>query len=262
MKKRKIMKWPSSITLIRHGESAYNVLRAKKNADPEYQLFKKEYEKDFQSDECRRLAKIINERFRLGVSDYETPLTENGKRQAFETGKKLRLEMKLPDAIMVSTYLRTRQTLAGLEEGWPELKKAKREFDERIIEQEHGLSLLYNDWRVFHVMNPKQKEYREMQGPYFYKFPQGESVLNVRRRCHEEVDMLIREYSEQNVLLITHHLTILSIRANQERLSPEQFIYLDKNEKPKNCGITQYVGNPKLGSNGRLELKLYNKVLY
>jgi broad specificity phosphatase PhoE len=256
------MKWPSSITLIRHGESAYNILRAKKNADPKYRLFKKEYEKDYQSPECRRLAKVVNEKFRLGVSDYDTPLTENGKRQAVATGKKLRLEMNFPDAMMVSPYFRTRQTLAGLEEGLPELKEAKRKFDERIREQEHGLSLLYNDWRVFHVMHPEQKSIREMQGPYWYQHPQGESVCNVRDRCREEVAMLIREYSERNILLITHHLTILSFRANLEDLSPEEFIRLDENEKPKNCGVTQYVGNPKLGSDGRLELKFYNKVLY
>ena len=29
--------------------------------------------------------------------------------------------------------------------------------DERIREQEHGLSSIYNDWRVFFTLHPEQK---------------------------------------------------------------------------------------------------------
>jgi len=60
-------------------------------------------------------------------------------------------------------------------------------------------------------------------------------------------------------MAITHHLTILATRATFERLSPEQFLHLDRHEKPVNCGVTRYVGNPERGSQGRLELDEYNK---
>lgn len=258
----KKLKWPKSVTLIRHGESAYNILRPQKEKDEVYLRFKEEYEKDHRSPTTIRLAQEMQRKYSLGVGDYETPLTPNGQRQALITGQNLSKVIEKPDVIMVSPYFRTMETLARLAEGWPALKNVPQFPDERIREQEHGLSLLYNDWRIFHVFHPEQKKLYDLLGSYWYQFPQGESVAEVRERCRDEVSMLIREFANQHVLLITHHLTILSFRANLERLSPEQFIDLDREFKPKNCGMTQYCCDDKVGTAGRLELKFYNKVLY
>jgi hypothetical protein len=63
-------------------------------------------------------------------------------------------------------------------------------------------------------------------------------------------------------MAITHHLTILATRANFERLSPAQFLHLDKHAKPLNCGVTRYVGNPQLGTQGKLEMHEYNRPYY
>lgn len=258
----KKIKWPKSVTLIRHGESAYNVLSHKKNGDELYQKFKEEYEKNYQSKTAIGLAQKMENKYSLRTSDYGTPLTVTGQNQAFITGKNLSEVIHKPDVIMVSPYLRTMETLNQIIKGWPNLKNVPQFPDERIREQEHGLSLLYNDWRIFHVLHPEQKKLYELLGPYWYQFPQGESVAEVRERCRDEVAMLIREFANKHVLLITHHLTILSFRANLERLSPEKFIELDNKFKPKNCGITQYICNSDAGENGRLELKFYNHVLY
>jgi hypothetical protein len=54
----------------------------------------------------------------------------------------------------------------------------------------------------------------------------------------------------------------LSFRANYERLPPEEFLRIDEEEKPLNCGVTLYQGDPKAGSNGRLVLDQYNVKLY
>jgi len=167
-----------------------------------------------------------------------------------------------PHVIFVSPYVRTVETLEYIKLGWPALKDAKIIPDDRIREQEHGLALLYNDRRVFHVFHPEQKELLNLQGPYWYRFPQGESVSQVRDRLRSFLATLIREYSNYRVMLITHHITILSIRATLERLSPQEFIRLDKEEKPLNCGLTIYMGNPWVGREGRLELQQYNKQLY
>jgi hypothetical protein len=61
---------------------------------------------------------------------------------------------------------------------------------------------------------------------------------------------------------MTHHLTILSARANYERLSPEEFIKLNDHEKPVNCGMTIYRGDPHQGRDGRLVLETYNQKFY
>lgn len=256
------MKWPKKLSLVRHGQSTYNILRAQKESDPLYQSFKLAFEKDFQSTETLRLAQEVSEKFSLGVSDYETPLTEAGKTQARETGKRIPGLIPYPDVVFLSPYLRTRNTFECMTEEWPALLKTKIVSEYLVREQEHGLSLLYNDWRVFHTLNPDQKKLFGLLGPYWYQYPQGESVSQVRDRGRDFAGMLIREYAEQNVLVITHHLTILSMRANFERLSPEQFMHMDEHEKPVNCGVTTYKGNPKLGKDGKLELEYYNKQLW
>ncbi len=256
-------KWPKSITLIRHGESAYNILRHKKENDALYRAFKKAFEKDHTSKETRTLAEKVRIKFALNVSDYDTPLTDEGLRQSIETGKGISEIIPIPDVVICSPYLRTKRTLDGINLGsyWRIDPKIVI-MDDRVREQEHGLSLLYNDKRVFYTFHPEQKELMELLGPYWYQYPQGESVAEVRDRIRLMTDTIIREYSGLHVLIITHHLTILSIRANFERMSPEQFLEIDEKEKPINCGVTMYKCNPNKGKKGRLELEFYNKRFY
>jgi broad specificity phosphatase PhoE len=258
------MKWPLSVTLIRHAESQYNELRQRKEKDEEYQTFKKVFNKNPQSPKCRELAGKMLERFALKKSDYDTPLTMAGRQQALQTGVRARTEkiISAPDIVLVSPYRRTRETLDLIHAEWDALSFQKHVHDDRIREQEHGLSLLYNDWRIFEVFHPEQRALRNLLGPYWYQYPQGESVPQVRDRIRSFTNTLVREYAGKHVLIVTHHLTILSFRANFERLSHEAFIQLDETEKPRNCGVTIYRGNPGLGTNGRLELECYNKCLW
>lgn len=256
------MKWPTEVTIVRHAQSAYNVLRDKKDADYEYLEFKRFFDKDPEGGRAKELAQIIMDRYALGVGDYETPLTEDGREQARVTGRNLSLNISLPDVILCSPYERTRNTLDEIRSQWTGLGDVRVVMEDRIREQEHGLALLYNDWRVFHVFHPEQRKLRELLGPYWYQFPQGESVSMVRDRVRSLLSTITREYSGQRILLVTHHLTILSIRAILERLSPEEFIHLDEVEKPVNCGVTFYKGNPTEGKRGRLERLFYNRKWY
>ncbi len=257
------MKWPASITMVRHGESAYNALRARKEKDPDYARFVALYSKDYTSKECQDLAEEMWQRHRMPFSDYETPLSDKGCTQGFKTGAVLKDEVRFkPDVILVSPYLRTNQTLEEMRRGGFKTEGAKVIVEDRIRELEHGLATLYNDWRIFHVKHPEQKLLREQMGPYWYQYPQGESVSGVRDRTRDVTTMMIREFAGLHVWMITHHLTILSIRANYERLSPEQFIELDEHQKPVNCGVTRYVCNHKIGRGGRLELTEYNTKHY
>lgn len=201
-------------------------------------------------------------KFSLKAGDHDTPLTKNGERQAKETGAKMKKFLELPDVIFVSPYQRTLNTLGNIIKGWPELDRVPTFEDDRIREQEHGIANLYNDWRVFHALCPDQKELFDRMGQYWYCYPQGESVPDVRERVRSMMSTLIREYSERRVLMITHHLTIISIRAQLERLDANDFIRIDKHDKPINCGVTIYKGDPRGGKNGRLKLSSYNKKIY
>lgn len=258
------MKWPKSLILIRHDVSVYNVLKDKKVKNPEYVRFLKEWEKCFNSPKARTLAEKLYKKFVLEVGDAGTPLVDEKGDNAIKTGLTLVREKKiiLPDVIFVSPYERTLSTLNCLIKGWPSLGSVKVYKEERIREQEHGLASLYNDWRIFFTLHPEQKFLKDKEGPYWYRWPQGENVPDVRERNRSWTATLIREFSEKNVLVVSHHLNILATRANLERLNAEQFVWLDREEKPVNCGVTLYKGNPNLGQDGKLELIFYNKKFY
>lgn len=254
------MKWPETLTLIRHDTSSYNELKQVKEVNPLYQKFKKSYSQDPASAETKELALEVKQNFALNVGDHNTPLGEGNK--AEQMAETLKEQIALPDVIFVSPYYRTKLTLERMTEGWPQLKDIPTFEEERIREQEHGMALIYNDWRVFYALHPEQRELHKIEGDYWYRYPQGENVPDVRERVRSWQNTLVREFAEKNVLAVTHHLTILSTRANLERWDSEQFIHFDKEDKPINCGVTIYKGRPDLGKDGKLLLEVYNQRLY
>lgn len=259
------MKWPNTLTALRHGESAYNILKQVKDTSQDYQEFREAFE-DRQQDpqRTRKLAERIIKLgiFKLGTGNHDTAITEAGRQQARATGERLPELVGVPDVVLVSPYDRTLATLEGLAEGWPALRSVPTVEFERLREQEHGLAELYGDWRIFHTMHPEQDELYSLQGPYWYRYPQGENVPDVRERMRSTMNTVMREYIGQDVMMVTHHLSILALRAHLERLSAEDFIHLDNHEKPVNCGVTVYRGDPEQGTDGKLLLDLYNQRLY
>lgn len=257
------MKWPSHLVIFRHAESAYNALRAQKANSELYQAFLTSFKADYRSKETVELAQQVREKFALLCSDYTTPISDFGRQQALATGNRFsEADIPMPDIVYVSPYLRTNETLEELREGGMDIGNARIIQEDRIREQEHGLSLLYSDWRVFHALHPEQKELYDQQGAYWYQYPQGESVSMLRDRVRSFVNTLVREHSGQVVYVVSHHLTKLSIRSLLERWPPEEFIRVDNNEKPVNCGITHYIGNSESGTDGKLELAEYNLQLW
>lgn len=255
------MKWPASVMLVRHDKSAYNALREKKKQDALYKDFLVSYRRDETSLETRALALQVAEKFALRVGDAQTPLADKEGRQAYETGQYLSRGIT-PDVIFVSPYDRALHTLEHIARGWPALKGIKTYRDERVREQEHGSACLYNDWRVFEVLHPEQKLLRSREGSYWYRYPQGENVPDMRLRNRSWLTTIVREFSGKHLLVVTHHLNILATRANLERLDPAAFIHLDNHEKPINCGVTLYRGYPDEGKDGKLKLEYYNAKRY
>lgn len=267
------MKWPTSVTFIRHGESEYNVLKKiKKDGDSAFGAFETRFLKEYEvaedetwaSEELKALARAARKELvgTFSKGDYMTPLTSDGVQQARETGARLLENAPLPEMIYVSPYLRTRQTFACMSETCPELRGVKTVFEERIREQEHGLSTIYNDWRIYLTFHPEQAILRKRGGDYEYRFLNGENKADVRERIRSFLATLIREHAGQHVLLISHHLTLLAFRANLERWDREEFSRVDREETPLNCGVTIYRGDPTQGREGRLVLEGYNKRLY
>lgn len=259
------MKWPNTLSAIRHGESAYNALKVVKATDPLYLEFKQAYENP-QADqaEVMALAHAVHEsgRLQLPHGNHDTPLTAEGVRQAEVTGSRLSSLIELPDIVMVSPYDRTWQTYQGLVRGWPELGEVDVVENERIREQEHGISEIYGDWRIFYALNPDQRKYFELNGQYSSRYPQGENVPDVRDRVGTAIGRVMDEYHDRDVMWVTHHLTILALRAYLERMSRDEFLHLDATEPPVNSSVTIYRGNPDIGRDGRFLLDVYNEKLY
>ncbi|MDP2695906.1 MAG: histidine phosphatase family protein [bacterium] len=266
------MKWPRGLVMIRHGQSEFNTFRDRKEQDPEYQKFMKIYQEGVANgfqfpEETIALTLRLIKRYELPHSDHGTPLTTEGFNQALATGKALeddiRIARGIPDVIYVSPYLRTRQTLQGLQEGCPALDGVPIVIDERIREKSVGLKELYNDWRFMNVIHPEQGRLHDKAGRYYFCEPQGEGIVDVQLRSRQWFQTLTREYPGSLAWVITHHLTILSIMSRLERWAPEQFVEIDANSPPRNCSLTSYgcLVN-KRHPDGKLRLYQYDEVLY
>ncbi len=258
------MKWPTELVLVRHMQSGYNILKAKKEKSPLYQEFLRHYEKNYLSEETQKLADLVTRNFGLGVSDSETPGTPLGMRQALKTGKNIhKLVLGPPDGVIVSPYLRTQQTYSQLKLGYPALENVRwYKVDENARELDHGLSLLYNDRRVFFAKHPEQRKLFELLGYYRYQWPQGECGPNVRVRAGLLVDTIIRNYASMRVWVVAHHLFILALMAQLEHWDEKEFLRMDKRNPPRNCSVTIYRGTANEGRDGRLHRYSYNEILY
>jgi broad specificity phosphatase PhoE len=258
-----VMKWPRKLTLIRHAESKYNILKKQKEGSELYTAYLAAYAVDFQSPQALELAKEVRAMFRLPSGDWNTGVTPDGLEQAYQTGLGLKEINEVPDVVFISPYHRTQQTWQQMVKAFPALADPKIKVfqEERLREQEHGLGLIYNDKKVFFTHYPDQKELYALEGSYRYRWPQGESVPDVRDRVGLWVRTIIREFSGCSVWVISHHLTILSVMASLERWDADEFMRVDREEKPINCGVSVYESDPKQGRNGRLVRAAYNQRL-
>ena len=260
------MKWPSELTLIRHGQSAYNALRDEKEKDQDYLRFKNLYGRDAANNfnftpETIALAAELHKRYRPAVGDEKTPLTELGHKQSYKTGRALSATT-LPEVIFISPYLRTKQTLAGIIRGWPALASVRAIEDERIREREVGIREIYGDWRFMNVSYPDQGRLHQLRDLFRYAPPQGESMYDVQLRNRSFFQTLTREFCGKRVFIVSHGHTILGTRSLQERWTAEKFIEMARENTPQNCSITLYRCDQTHSEDGKLVLIEYNKILY
>jgi len=256
------MRGPETVSLVRHDKSVYNALRPLKEASLLYQEFVKAYEKNPDSDESLRLAIEVQGQFPFPYTDRDTPLAQGSGIQSEIMAKNLKQRIDLPNVIYVSPYKRTIATLEMMTKGWPELGKVKTIVDKRIVEQDYGLASLYNDWRIFNVLHPDQRDLYRQQGTFWYKYPQGENVPDVMERSSSWTDTLNHDNKGENILAVTHHLFILAFMANIENLGEKEFLRLNSEQKPINAGVTIYRNKPNKGKDGHLILNVYNAKLY
>jgi broad specificity phosphatase PhoE len=231
-------KWPQTVWVVRHGQSAGNVARDRAEA-------------------------AGHELIDIATRDMDVPLSALGERQADALGRWFAdlPPAALPDVVLCSPYHRALQTArrvlaaARLDE-----KRLAMVCDERLREKEFGIL----DRLTVHGIRqryPELAEQRQHVGKFYFRPPGGESWCDVLLRLRSVVEMITREHRGQRVLIVAHQVTVNCFRYLLERLDETQILAADRGGDVPNCGVTSYEYEPMPPPIGHLAPRLLNFVL-
>ncbi|CAB1103528.1 unnamed protein product [Ectocarpus sp. CCAP 1310/34] len=177
------------------------------------------------------------------VPDWKIPLTKKGFGEGQKAGEKIKEYIgDKPLFIYTSPYLRTKQTLAGMVEAFDTNYIVGVREEPRLTEQQFG-----NFQNLATIVNSKAE--RARFGRFYYRFPQGESGLDVYNRATSFIATMFRDFANEsiarddlNVIIVTHGLTLrllvmrwfqYSIADFEETLNPENgsFVVMERKEK-------------------------------
>jgi broad specificity phosphatase PhoE len=185
---------PKRIILIRHGESEGNV----------------------------------DEQAYTHTPDSRVPLTSRGLDQAALAGRMLH-QLIGPEAnvyFYVSPYTRAKQTLARVLEALPPERVIGVREDPRIAEQQFGNLQDLEEMR-------ESKRARDAFGKFFFRFPYGESALDVYSRVTSFISTLFRDVQHMrdsevmtnntHIVIVAHGLTFRTFLMRWFQLSVDDF---------------------------------------
>ncbi|MFZ5894989.1 MAG: histidine phosphatase family protein [Myxococcota bacterium] len=228
---------PSSLWLVRHGESAGNVARdlAEKGG-----------------------LHTID----ISGRDIDVRLSELGERQSRALGRWLK---KLPAAqrptvVMASPYVRARQT-AELVIAEAELQQPPLAYvvDERLREKEFGSLNRFTKHGIV-AKFPHEAALRAEIGKFYYRPPGGESWCDVILRLRSVLDHVQLRYGGERVLIVAHQVIVLCFRYLLEELDEERILAIDRGHDVANCSLTRFEAGVDADGRERLFLRAYNFV--
>jgi broad specificity phosphatase PhoE len=162
------------------------------------------------------------------VGDHTISLTERGRAQALEAGRKIGADFLRQALVYCSPYLRTRQTLECVLEGSGLARSERPRIyeDPRLREVEHG-------YDSFH----EQEALRKVHGWFYYRFRGGESPADCFDRTSGFLESLMRQVERKHAaraVIITHGLTIRCFVMRFLHLGIEEFESL---ANPENADV-------------------------
>lgn len=227
-------RWPSTLWIVRHGQSAGNVARDKATAEG--------------------LARIV-----LTERDVDVPLSELGREQAVALGHWFASahEAGRPDVILASPYVRAMQTAELFREAGGCAADVKVCGDERLREKEFGIldGLTGVGIRQF---QPEQAEFRKLLGKFYHRPPGGESWVDVIFRLRALLDTVSLHYGGRRVMIVAHQVVVLCLRYILEGLTEAEILAIDRQGDVANCAITEYRFEASGPRDGHLALVRYN----
>jgi broad specificity phosphatase PhoE len=235
-------KWPQTLWVVRHGQSAGNVAR--------------------DAAELGGLATIDTPH-----RDVDVPLSALGEAQAGALGDWFAAlaPEEQPEIVLSSPYVRARQTADRVLDALHRDDAARDEDtiacvrDERLREKEFGILDRLTPLGI-RARYPDLAEQRLHVGKFYFRPPGGESWCDVILRLRSFLDMLTREYRGDRVLVVAHQVIVNCLRYLLERLDEERILAIDRLGDVPNCGITSYRFDPHAGRRGKLVLALENFV--
>ena len=225
-------RWPNTLWLVRHGQSAGNVARDKAHAEG--------------------LVRIP-----LTGRDVDVPLSKLGEEQAEALGQWFSRADVKPQVLMCSSYRRAQQTAhifraaGGCAAGVPIC------VDERLREKEFGILDGLTTSGVA-ATYPDQAEFRRILGKFYHRPPGGESWADVILRLRSVLDTVSLHHAGKHVMIIAHQVVVLCMRYILEGLDEHAVLAIDRKGDVANCSVTEYRLEEGDGAAGRLVLHAYN----
>jgi len=219
------------IHLVRHGLSESNVDLKQNLHKPDHMIELDPRGHEQAKEAGRSLLKIINER---------AEVTNGFSHQHIR--------------FMVSPYMRTQQTYAGLREAFDNAEKAY-EYRECLAcrEQEFGLFNGYSMSEIKDLFPAEYAHYQkhvEVAGEFYAAMPLGESHAAVCDRVRTVFGSIIRGFSGQNAPPVTDIVIVghgVSNRCFIKEFFNRTWTTMEESHNPNNCSITTIEGNVDRG---------------
>ena len=196
------LKYPKRIIIARHGESKGN----------------------------------ISANAYVTTPDWLIPLSNTGAAQSRQLGSRLSNLISSESCYFyTSPYLRTKQTLSYILKTLPPSQILGIREEPRLTEQQFG------NFQNVNSINSAKNE-RIKYGRFYYRFPEGESGLDVYNRCSSFVNTLYRDFSDEdvitsddsNIFIMTHGLTMRLLIMRFFHYNVADF---ERSENSRNCGV-------------------------
>jgi broad specificity phosphatase PhoE len=171
------------------------------------------------------------------VGDAGIDLSESGRKQAFDAGKKIGTDFVKSALVYCSPYRRTRETCTEIIRSAGLLGTVKVYEDPRLREVERG-----------YVDGDLQHEARKIHGWFYYRHSGGESPADCYDRTSAFLESLMRQAERKNTksaMIITHGMTIRCFVMRYLHLTVEQFEMM---ANPSNCDIITIALSEQLSS--------------
>ena len=227
-------KWPQTIWLVRHGQSAGNVARDSAEAAglPLIDIAERDIDVPLS-----RWASNSRGRSANGSGDCRGPPTERRAVLPVCAGPRDRAVRDGGGGLAADAHM-LRATSAC----------ARRNRHPRPADE------------VRHRRNTPIEEQRAHVGKFYFRPPGGESWCDVILRLRSVIDTITREYRGERVLIVAHQVIVNCFRYLLERMNEAQILDVDRVGDVPNCAVTSVRIRSHEGKNGKLVTRLVNFV--